>query len=465
MRLNKARAITETEGMPLPGRYLAILTIALGVSTSVITGTITNVALPTISRDLSTDPSMTIWVVNAFQLATMVALLSFSSLGEIYGYRRIYLFGLGLFSITSLLCALSTSFWMLTLSRVLQGFGAAAINSVNTALLRIIYPKQQLGRGMGINAFVVAVSIAAGPTFASAILSLGSWHWLFAVNIPFAVAAFILGVSYLPLNPAKTLDQKFDITNSMMNALTFALLIFTMESIAHDCSRAVIIALALGFIVVCYSFVHRQLRQAFPILPLDLLRIPIFSLSIINSIFSFMAQMLAMISLPFLLQNSLGRSDVATGLLFTAWPIASMVAAPAAGYLVEKIHPGILGAIGMLTFASGLFLLTVMPSWPSDMDIMWRLAVCGAGFSLFQTPNNSTIISSAPVNRSGGASGMLSMARLLGQTIGATLVSMLFGLAHDRGTQICLYLAFAFAIIAAIISCIRISQPAPIKGK
>jgi len=96
-----------------------------------------------------------------------------------------------------------------------------------------------------------------------------------------------------------------------------------------------------------------------------------------------MAQMLAMISLPFFLQNSLGRSDVATGLLFTAWPIASMVAAPAAGYLVEKIHPGILGAIGMLTFASGLFLLTVMPLWPSDMDIMWRLAVCGAGFSLF----------------------------------------------------------------------------------
>ena len=251
-------AITETEGMPLPGRYLAILTIALGVSTSVITGTITNVALPTISRDLSTDPSMTIWVVNAFQLATMVALLSFSSLGEIYGYRRIYLFGLVLFSITSLLCALSTSFWMLTLSRVLQGFGAAAINSVNTALLRIIYPKQQLGRGMGINAFVVAVSIAAGPTFASAILSLGSWHWLFAVNIPFAVAAFILGISYLPLNPAKTLDQKFDITNSMMNALTFALLIFTMESIAH--------VAILDFL----STIHRHHRMLFRDTGLDI---------------------------------------------------------------------------------------------------------------------------------------------------------------------------------------------------
>ena len=176
---------------------------------------------------------MTIWVVNAFQLATMVALLSFSSLGEIYGYRKIYLFGLVLFTVTSLFCALSTSFWMLTLSRVLQGFGAAAISSVNAALLRMIYPKRQLGRGMGINAFVVAVSIAAGPTFASAILSLGSWHWLFAVNIPFGIAALILGIIFLPQNPVKSFGRKFDMINSLMNALTFALLIFSMEGIAH----------------------------------------------------------------------------------------------------------------------------------------------------------------------------------------------------------------------------------------
>jgi len=465
MRWSKARAVDETEGMPLPGRYWAILTIALGLCTSVITGTITNVALPTISRDLSTDPSMTIWVVNAFQLATMVALLSFSSLGEIYGYRKIYLFGLVLFTVTSLFCALSTSFWMLTLSRVLQGFGAAAISSVNAALLRMIYPKRQLGRGMGINAFVVAVSIAAGPTFASAILSLGSWHWLFAVNIPFGIAALILGIIFLPQNPVKSFGRKFDMINSLMNALTFALLIFSMEGIAHDYSRTVIIACIVGFVVVGYFFVRRQLTQRYPILPLDLLRIPIFSLSIGTSICSFMAQMMAMISLPFFLQNSLGRSDVATGLLFTAWPIANMVAAPVAGYLVEKIHPGILGSIGMAVFASGLFLLAVLPSSASDVNILWRLAVCGGGFGLFQTPNNSTIISSAPVNRSGGANGMLSMARLLGQTTGATLVAMLFSLVHNNSTQVCLYVAFVFAIMAGIVSCLRISQPAPLKKK
>lgn len=154
--------------------------------------------------------------------------------------------------------------------------------------------------------------------------------------------------------------------------------------------------------IIGYFFVRRQLRQRFPLLPVDLMRIPIFSLSIGTSISSFTAQMLAMISLPFFLQNTLGRSDVATGLLLTPWPLATMIMAPTAGRLVEKIHPGILGGIGMGIFATGLFLLATLPVHPTDMDIIWRLFVCGAGFGLFQTPNNSTIISSAPTNRSGG---------------------------------------------------------------
>ena len=137
---NHAITVNENDGLPLPKRYWAILATALGVGMSVIDGTIANVALPTIARDLGTSPSVTIWVVNAYQLAITISLLSFSSLGDIYGYRKIYLSGIALFSITSAICALADSFWMLTAARILQGFGAAAITSVNTALLRIIYP-------------------------------------------------------------------------------------------------------------------------------------------------------------------------------------------------------------------------------------------------------------------------------------------------------------------------------------
>ena len=167
--------------------------------------------------------------------------------------------------------------------------------------------------------------------------------------------------------------------------------------------------------------------------------------------------MLAMISLPFFLQGSLGRSDVTTGLLLTPWPLATMIMAPLAGRLVERIHAGILGGIGMTIFAAGLFLLAILPENPTDMDIVWRLFICGAGFGLFQ-------ISSAPSNRSGGASGMLGTARLLGQTLGATLVAMIFNLVPNNNTQACLYLATGFAIVAAIVSCLRISQPRPLKS-
>ena len=449
---NHTIPVNENDGLPLSKRYWAILATALGVGISVIDVTIANVALPTIACDLGTSPSATIWIVNAYQIAITISLLSFSSLGDIYGYRRIYLSGVLLFSITSGICTCADSFWMLTAARILQGFGAAAITSVNTALLQIIYPKRFLGRGMGINALVIAISTAAGPTIASIILSLGSWHCFFAINIPIGIAALVIGLIYLPANPVKLTGRRFDKFSCLMNAVTFGLLIFSLEGITHKENTTLIIVGVFALLTIGYFFVRRQLRQQFPLLPVDLMRIPIFSMSIGTSICSFTGQMLAMISLPFFLQGTLGHSDV------------TMIMAPLAGRLVERIHAGILGGIGMVIFATGLFLLAVLPSNPTNVDIIWRLFICGSGFGLFQTPNNSTIISSAPSNRSGGASGMLGTARLLGQTLGATQVAMIFYLVPTNSSQTCLYSATGFAVVAAIVSCLRISQPRPLQG-
>lgn len=169
--------------------------------------------------------------------------------------------------------------------------------------------------------------------------------------------------------------------------------------------------------------------------------------------------MLAMVSLPFFLQTVIGRSEVETGLLLTPWPLATMVMAPLAGYLIEKVHAGLLGAMGLLIMACGLFGLALLPSSPSDLDIIWRMALCGAGFGLFQSPNNHTIVSSAPGHRSGGASGMLGTARLLGQSSGAALVALLFNLAGNSGTHTALLLAGSLAVIAAAISGLRVTQP------
>ena len=263
--------VNENGGLPLSKRYWAILATALGVGISVIDVTIANVALPTIAHDLGTSPSVTIWIVNAYQMAITISLLSFSSLGDIYGYRKIYLSGVLLFSITSGVCACADSFWTLTTARILQGFGAAAITGVNTALLRIIYPKRFLGRGMGINALVIAVSTAAGPTIASIILSLGSWHWLFAINIPVGIATLIIGLIYLPDNPVKVTGRHFDKFSCLMNAVTFGLLIFLLEGITHKENTTLIIVGVFALLIIGYFFVRRQLRQQFPLLPVDAL--------------------------------------------------------------------------------------------------------------------------------------------------------------------------------------------------
>jgi len=450
---------TASDGLPLPQRYGAILTIVLGISMAVLDGAIANVALPTIASDLNASPAASIWIVNAYQIAIVISLLSLSYLGDMFGYRRVYKCGLVVFTCTSLICALSHTLEMLTLARVAQGLGGAALMSVNTALIRLIYPQRFLGRGMGINSFIVAVSSAAGPTIAAAILSVASWQWLFLINVPLGIISLLLAIRYLPPNGARSQAPRFDLPSAVMNALTFGLLITALGGFAQGQSVQLVLTEVAVMLVVGVFFVRRQLRLPVPLLPVDLLRIPLFSLSICTSICSFCAQMLALVSLPFFLQTMMGRSEVETGLLLTPWPLATMVMAPLAGYLIEKVHAGLLGALGLAIMACGLFALALLPSAPNDIDIIWRMVLCGAGFGLFQSPNNHTIVSSAPRHRSGGASGMLGTARLLGQSTGAALVALMFNLLENQGTHTSLLLAGSLAVIAAIISGLRITQP------
>ncbi len=449
---------TFPDGLPLPQRYGAIITIAIGIMMAVLDGAIANVALPTIARDLQATEAQSVWVVNAYQIAIVICLLSFSFLGDMFGYRRIYKAGLICFSLTSLLCALSHNLEMLTFARILQGIGGAALMSVNTALIRLIYPQKYLGRGMGINSFIVAVSAAAGPTVAAAILAVATWQWLFLVNIPLSIIAIILAWRFLPPNPQAAKPQRFDTISAVMNALTFGLLITALSSYAQGASYQMV----LGEVVICIltgiAFVRRQLTLPVPLLPVDLLRIPLFSLSICTSICSFCAQMLALVALPFYLQGTIGRTEVETGLLLTPWPLATMVLAPLAGRLIGRFHAGLLGGLGMLLMTAGLFALAFMPSHPADIDIIWRMALCGAGFGLFQSPNNHTIIASAPRQRSGGASGMLGTARLLGQSSGAALVALLLNLSSAQGTHYALVLAGCFATLACVVSSLRVTQ-------
>ncbi|HTT85090.1 MAG TPA: MFS transporter [Rhizomicrobium sp.] len=448
-----------TDGQPVPQRYWAIATIVLGVTMAVLDSAIANVALPTIAHDLHSNAAFSIWVVNAYQLAITVSLLPLASFGDVIGYRRVYLAGLALFTFASLACALSHTLTLLALSRVMQGFGAAGIMSVNTALIRFIYPQRMLGRGIGINAVVVAISSAAGPTIASGILSIANWPWLFAVNVPLGIAAVAIGSRALPKTPRAT--QGFDFGGAALSAAAFGFLIGGIDAGGHS-QRGWLVAAEFAISLGCgFLLVLRERGRPAPLFPVDLLRNPVFALSVATSVCSFVAQMLALVALPFHLQQQFGFSAVQIGLLITPWPLAIVVAAPIAGHLADRYSAGLLGGVGLLTFSAGLLALAFLPQRPEYGDIVWRMVLCGLGFGLFQSPNNRALLSSAPRHRSGGASGMLGTARLLGQTIGAALVALLFGQIPAQATNYALLIACVFAFGAACVSSLRLFQRSP----
>jgi DHA2 family multidrug resistance protein-like MFS transporter len=448
--------IEHADGLPPPQRNLAILTIALGLVMAVIDGSIANVALPTIARDLDASPAFSIWIVNGYQLAITISLLPLASLGEIIGYRRVYLAGMLLFTLASLFCALAHTLPLLTIARIIQGFGAAGILSVNTALVRFIYPHSLLGRGIALNALVVAISAAVGPTVASVILAVGTWPYLFAINVPLGVVTLALGMRYLPhTRPAA---HAFDWQSAGLSAIAFGLGIAAIDSAGHGEALYFWVAEFAIAAVAGVLLVYRQTHLPAPLLPVDLLRIPIFALSIGTSIASFSGQMLAFVSMPFYLENHFGYTAVQIGLLVTPWPIAVAFAAPLAGRLVERYPAGLLGGIGLFIFAAGLASLAFMPEAASPLDVAWRMALAGAGFGLFQTPNNRTMIAAAPRERSGGASGMLGTARLLGQTVGAALVALFLARYPEQGTRISLLVGVGAAMLGATLSMLRLSE-------
>lgn len=456
-----------SDGLPQPARRQAMLVIILGLTLAVLDTNLVNLALPDIARLLQSDAARSVWVVNAYQLATLIVLLPLSALGERWGYRRVYLWGIALFAVASVGAMLAKSMAALIAARALQGLGAAGVMAVNAALVRLIYPRAQLGQGMAINSLVVATASMAGPTVAAAILSVASWHWLFAINLPLGLGIWWLGRRALPFNPpSEHHAPRFSAVDVLFNGAMFTLIFLGGSQLgvrgAQDAGGGLSgLWLLLAGLAVGVVYLRRQWRLTAPLFPVDLLRIPVFALSMGSSVGAFCAQMLGFLALPFLLLEAHGRSHLEAGLLITAWPLATAVVAPLAGRLIGRYPDGLLGGIGMAVFAAGLLSLGLLPAHPADWDMVWRMALCGAGFALFQSPNNHTIVTSAPLHRSGAASGMLGTARLTGQTLGAVLLAAIFALrpGHDGSAEsLALLLAAGGAAAAGVCSSLRVRK-------
>jgi DHA2 family multidrug resistance protein-like MFS transporter len=446
---------TEQDGLPTPQRYWAAATIWLALTLSVLDGSIANVALPTIATDLNAPAADSVWVVNAYQLAIVISLLPMAAVGEMVGFRRVFQLGIIVFTIGSLGCTFAHSLPMLAFARAIQGFGAAGIMSQNGALVRFTYPPKMLGRGLGLNALVASAGAALGPTVASGILAVASWQWLFAVNVPIGIGAYLLGRRSLPDNPKSGV---FDLLGTLLSASMFGLGFVGIDLLTRGGNVWIGMSmLALGTASAAALFLHSR-SQAEPVVPFDLLRNPVFSLSAATSIASFAAQMLAFVSLPFFFESALHRSQVETGLLMTPWPTAVGIGAPIAGRLADKISAAVLGAAGLVVLCAGLAFLASLPENPTSAEIAWRMALCGLGFGFFQAPNNRSMLSAAPLSRSGAAGGMLATARLTGQTVGAILAAISFRIAGHSETA-ALAAAATLAGIAAIASAARLYHP------
>lgn len=446
--------MNDTDGLPASRRRWVMACSLLGVVLVGLDSAIANIALPTIARDLAATDAATIWVVNSYQLAVAVCLLPAATLGESWGLKRVYGLGMAVFTLASLACASSPTLPILVLvaSRLLQGVGGACMAALGGALVRAIYPRAQLGRGFATIALAVALSAALGPTVAALTLSIAHWPWLFLVNVPLGLVAVPLFMAVAP--PSQRRHRAFDWLGASLNAAAFGLVVIGIDGLGGTARPLAVAELAAG-LAFGALLVWQQLHQPSPMLPLDLLRLRLFALSMGTSICSYAAQILAYVSLPFLFQVVMHRTAVATGLLVTPWPLAVVIAAPMAGRLSSRYPAAVLGSLGLAVLASGLLLLATMPAVPADWDVAWRMAICGTGFGFYQTPNNITLMTAGPPDRSGAASGMVAVARTVGWSLGSAVVALIFGLRGGQGAGTCLYVAVGFAAVGAVVSVSR----------
>ena len=444
----------EQDGLPIPRRHYATLAIMATLVLVVLDGAIANVALPTIATALDVSPAASVWIVNGYQLALVMALLPCAALGESLGLRRVFVGGIALFTAASLLCTLSPSLPWLVAARFLQGLGGAAVVSLGIGLMRFTYPHRLLGTVIGWNATVIALSAAAGPTIGAAILTAASWPWLFAVNLPVGVIVLVAALA-LPEPPGT--GRKIDLPSAALNAVAFACLILGVDRSTHApmLAAGLLVVSAVSFVVL----VRREIPRAVPLIPIDLLRSRPFRISVIASVCCFAGQMASYIALPFYLQHNLGQDAFTTGVYMTPWPLVVAIAGPISGRLADRMSNGLLCALGGALLALGLALAATWPAHGALWPLLLFTMVSGLGFGIFQTPNNRNMLLSAPRERSGATGGMQGTARLLGQTIGSVIMALLFTLtSSEAAPRIGLAVAAILALASSLVSATRIDR-------
>lgn len=448
--MSAAADVAVPDGLAPPRRHWALAGLWIAMAMTVIDGSVVNIALPAMAGALSIRADSAVWIVTAYQIALVMLLLPMAALGERLGYRRVYMGGLSLFVLASFACALARSLELLAALRFLQGMGAAAVMSVNGALMRFTWPRALLGRGLGYNAMVVAGAAAAGPALGGLVLAVADWPWLFFLNVPLGAVALILLVTHAPRTAPET--RSFDGIGAVLSAVMFGTAFLAISDGAHGHWSPWLALTVPACLLSANRLMRRSRARPRPMLPLDLIAIARLRMAYGASVCAFAAQMSLLVMLPFLLEAGYGVPVATVALVVLPWPLGLICISPLAGRAADRPWAGRMSAGGLILFAAMLALtaMLVAQQLPIGM-VAAAMALSGVGFGLFQAPNNNVMLRTGPVGRAGAAAGMLALCRLIGQTVGALIAAVALRLS-DGGSTAALFFACLLALVAAGLS-------------
>jgi EmrB/QacA subfamily drug resistance transporter len=407
-------------------KWWSMLGIGLGVLMSTLDSGITNIALPTLVEQLHTTFPVIQWVVLSYLVVITAAMLSIARLGDMIGKKRVYMTGLGIFSAGSLLCGLSPSVVWLIGFRALQGTGAVMMTSLSMAIITEIFPPEERGRALGIMGAIVSVGLALGPSAGGVLVGLVSWRAIFLVNVPIGVIAILIVWKVVPGLAPRAQDRRFDLPGALVVFATLATYALGMTLGQYRGFRDGLILALLGLSALgLVAFVMVESRVRHPMLDLSLFSDPVFDINLLMGLLVFVV-LAGQFIFPFFLELVKGYSTTQVGLMLVAVPALMGIAAPLAGTLSDRFGSRVISLLGLIVIAGACLGLSTLHEDVTGWGFVLRAAPLGIGFGIFQSPNNSAVMGTAPRDQLGVVSGLLALTRTLGQTSGLPLIGALF---------------------------------------
>lgn len=415
----------KTEEKIYKNRWLILFNVVMMTFMSCLDSSIINVALPVMSKQLSVSMAEIEWVVTSYLIVISSSILIFGRLGDIKGKTKIFKFGIILFTLGSLLCGISINLPMLVISRCVQAIGAAGAMATNQGIIAQVFPVNERGRALGITGTFVALGTMIGPPLGGFIVSVVSWKYIFLINLPIGLITFIIGIRILP-SSQKAVDEKLDIKGALLFATSIVILFASLiQGHTMGYKNPIILGGFIVSIIAMILFIVVERRTEMPMLQLSIFNNKLFSLSIFCGFTSFIAIAASNIIQPFYLQDVIKMSPSVTGLLMMVYPIILSVVAPISGYLSDKIGSEFLTFLGLSLTSVGLFLMSTLSANSSVWTLVIFIAVMSLGNGLFQSPNNSLIMSTVPKNKLGIAGSVNALVRNLGMVVGVSLATTL----------------------------------------